>query len=392
MKRELSALSGHPTSKRPNRTSYNPAEEIKRLQSDSTGCNDQSQCPLFSVIPPEIRNDIFRYALAEVETVDDQYDINTCWRRPGYLAPHRTHTDLLRTCKRIYSEAWHLPWAGAEHVFYFAWDGRKPERTVELNDMQDILDAVYLSQGEQDIEHIHIFAQLCNLEDGSNFRSVCDLRAFHPRRLTVTIRHTDFWSWEDDAPMSLSGAWVSYQTELPESVTEFKLDLESIVQRKDSVDFLADNIAEKWHLKRKDGAVLLPEPIERSVMTWTGSSTWQGRRWIGDEVRENELDYYVRTVTFKLNSARLPKGNCPNIDVPDDVANRRRLGPYSIPSGALVNLGVPTTANAETIRRAWFEGREEMDDDDGESENEDYDYDDGGDEDGDTDSGDDESG
>ena len=380
MKREIAALVNDWTTKRMKRN--DPCGAIRALRSDSTGCDDQSQSPLFSVIPPEIRNDIFKYALAEVETEDNQYHPDTCFRRPGYLAPHRTYTDLLRTCKRIYSEAWHLPWAGAEHVFYFAWDGRKPQRTVEVEDVQDKLTVVHDSQGEQEIDHIRIFAQLVYLEDGSRIRDVCNMDNFHPRSVTVTIRHTDFWNWEDDEPMRLAGTWMSWPTELPNSVREFNLDLESIEQRKASVDYLADNIAERWHVKRKDGSVLVPDRAEKSVMRWTGSSTWEGSRWISDEVRHLELDYYVRTVTFRPSAARCDERSLapttinPDIEVPQDIAARTRLNPPNIHVYQLREWGVPLDADAEVIRKIWAGEAEWTDTEDDEGDDRDDDGDD----------------
>lgn len=350
----------------------NPAEELIRLHSTTEGCHSQSQCPLFSIIPPEIRNDIFKYTLSEVESDQDAYDMDTCFRRPGYLAPHRTYTDILRTCKRIYSEAWHLPWAGSEHVFYFAWDSRKPDRTVEVHEAQDMLNTIHASQGDTKIDHVRIFAQLCNLEGGENFAEVCDMDHFHPTKMTVTIRHTDFWNWESDAPMRINGYWAAC-AELPDSVREINLEFESIEQRKASVDFLAEKVARQWRFTRKDARDLVADPDKVSSMRWIGSSTWGDERWIGDEIRPNELDYYVRIITFRLASPTIEKdvvqsSGCPSIQVPSDIAHRTRIEPASVHIHHMAYCNLPQDADADQIRAALVDDYEEYYSEDNDSD------------------------
>jgi hypothetical protein len=80
----------------------------------------QAESPLFSVLPGEVRDKIFDYCLITYEDLSETYDQNTCYRRPGYLARHKTDCNLLLTCQAVYNEAWFRPWANSEHTFWLS--------------------------------------------------------------------------------------------------------------------------------------------------------------------------------------------------------------------------------------------------------------------------------
>ncbi|CAG8900846.1 unnamed protein product [Penicillium egyptiacum] len=100
-----------------------------------TKYNEQTQSNLFSLSPPEIRYDIFTYALTSASDATRPPEQDGYCMRPGYETRHRTYIELLRTCKNVYMEAWFMPFFCLEHVFRMAnWD-RTPGRmiTVEKN-------------------------------------------------------------------------------------------------------------------------------------------------------------------------------------------------------------------------------------------------------------------
>src|SRR5437868_1673596 len=72
-------------------------EDIKPIAFSLESINPQWDCPLFSYIPPEIRSLIFEYALKDYEDKAKVYEDTTCYKRPDYLAPRRSDTELLRT-------------------------------------------------------------------------------------------------------------------------------------------------------------------------------------------------------------------------------------------------------------------------------------------------------
>lgn len=81
--------------------------------------NLQTQSPLFGLLPGEIRNEIFAYALGHEEDEAEAYPKDSYWYRPGFSAPHKTTSALLRTCKLAYIEGKKVFLAESEWAFWF---------------------------------------------------------------------------------------------------------------------------------------------------------------------------------------------------------------------------------------------------------------------------------
>ncbi|RHZ66716.1 uncharacterized protein CDV56_103372 [Aspergillus thermomutatus] len=278
---------------------------------------DQNQSLLFSILPPEIRREIFAFAFAAFEDTNRPYSKDTYWTRPGYDAPHRTYTELLRTCKRVYQEAWFMPFAYAEHSFYLTSQDRAPGQ-LSPTAFQKCLDLIHQTHGKIEAGRIRIFAQLWALEEGHQMKGLFDMTHFYPKSITLTIRYTDFWWWENNFPLYIDARWVD-QICFPESVTRFSMDFESIERRKGEIEYIANEAAEKWFFRRKDGKFLTADKADMSVSRWTGSSILNGQRWLRDEVRPGQLDYHVVTVVWRVSpglaEAPLPTP-CPKIEIP----------------------------------------------------------------------------
>ncbi|KAJ5087053.1 hypothetical protein NUU61_008360 [Penicillium alfredii] len=86
---------------------------------------------------------------------------------------------------------------------------------------------------------------------------------------------------------------------LPSSVTLFEFDIESRVHREDEVDYIARKTADEWHFKRSDGIHLLAGQSDISISRWTGSSVLGNERWVRDETRPGQLDYYLTTIAWR---------------------------------------------------------------------------------------------
>ena len=71
--------------------------------------NRQSQSPLFSIIPEEIRLYIWTYALTAYEDPNRLYPKHLRCNRPGQGGALRIAKELLLTCKAIYLETYELP-------------------------------------------------------------------------------------------------------------------------------------------------------------------------------------------------------------------------------------------------------------------------------------------
>ncbi|KAH6874648.1 hypothetical protein BKA70DRAFT_1350024 [Coprinopsis sp. MPI-PUGE-AT-0042] len=96
----------------------------------STDAYAQSASPLFTVLPPEIRTEIFSLALSSFPDPSNPYSFDSYWYRPGYTAVRLTHVSLLATCKRINDEARDLVWkpgnGNDEESFWWGPNNMRP--------------------------------------------------------------------------------------------------------------------------------------------------------------------------------------------------------------------------------------------------------------------------
>ncbi|KAK5102457.1 hypothetical protein LTR70_000313 [Exophiala xenobiotica] len=315
--------------------------DIHRIESFKIPYNDQHSSSLFSVLPVEVRDAIFMYALSDYEDMTRPYAVETCYRRPEYMAPRKTETALLRTCQAIYCDAWYWPWTQARHTFFLTAGGRKPMKTTETSQMERTLRLIEklhpdVPARSKEVSNIQIFAQLYLLEPGQRLSHILQISHFSPRTVTITLRHTDMWHWEQDAPIHIKSPWVS-KCRFPASVTNVRLQLESIERRKPQVDYVANKIREDWHFTRTDDTHLVCDvqaPLEE--LRWVGSSTWEDLRWIRDEDDREPgvLHYYVATLSFKPANfisdatgyeARKQAAIPPRVDVPPNIAARTQI-------------------------------------------------------------------
>jgi hypothetical protein len=339
-------------------TMANPENNTLDLAPDSV--HEQSQSTLFSVLPGEIRNHIWNYALADYQDETQLYDDATCYKRPDYLAPRKTDTVLLRTCKRIYQEAWFLPWTNAEQTFYLTSSDRRPPRTTTPNDMQKTLIAISKTQTMPIIQHVRVFPQLYALESGQRLQDILNLKFFYPKVITITIRHTDWWFWESDNNLHFDATWVDF-CRFPNSLTELRVAFESLERKKEQIDDVVKQAMEGWVFRRKDDTELSAKDCQPEIMRWSGSATWGHHRWIRDETGPNKLDYYVSTVTWRPTSSIVDdekaadsvhvagRRQFPNLDA---VGYPQLDEPTpSIPISWMRNVDMPLDAPTEDVRR-----------------------------------------
>ena len=154
--------------------------------------NPQSSSPLYSTIPPEIRDEIFQYALAEYTKTDADslYAQSTDYTRPGYTGQRAVSTSLLQTCRLAYLETYHLPWANKEHVF---WHERSPPGAIPHEE------ANYFARFQpwqiKLVKEIHLFTQLFWLE--GKFPYLCKESFMQGiEKVKITIRRGDWW-WNE---------------------------------------------------------------------------------------------------------------------------------------------------------------------------------------------------
>lgn len=285
----------------------------------------QSKSPLFNRIPPEVRTAIYSLALTDYLDPDPakRYEADTLFTRPAYSSPRRTDTSLLRTCRAIYSEAWFLPFVLREQTHWLTREDRAPpeydRHGLNIRNLTSIVQR-YLADSDNsggdgaerlvEIDSVRVFVQMFLLEEATPLVNLITTPGLRFRRLTITIRHQDWWDWESDRPLYIKGQnWIERVCEvLPDTVREVVMELESLERKRHQIDRIAEQMQERWFFRRTDGAILLADApsdgqdIEKTglVTRWSGSSTWQDRRWVRDETEPGRVDYYVRTVPFRL--------------------------------------------------------------------------------------------
>ena len=206
------------------------------IQSLIDNHDPQDGCVLFTKLPAEVRNDIFALTLRQYYKESHRYDTTSYHSRPGYRAPLEVDTALLRTCRKIYLETRLLPIQQYEHVF---WCRRGPGGSIFAGNPKS-----YFATGTfphtllPHVDTIQIFAQLYWLEQ--QFPAECRRLSTLPlpRRLKITVRHSDWWYWESSTPLEMKKEWIEGLRHLHSGLQEFAVELETIERDKDQVSFL----------------------------------------------------------------------------------------------------------------------------------------------------------
>ncbi|RKU40354.1 hypothetical protein DL546_000921 [Coniochaeta pulveracea] len=266
--------------------------------------------PYYALVPPEIRHEIFSYALSDFPdpSANSRYNSQTCYTRPSYFASRKSDLRLLRTCRAVYREAWFLPFTKRTQTFWLCTVGedRAPPghwASAHRRRCGRILSQITAEYGGRrvEIEKLHVFAQMYKIENGE-LCHVLRTPHLHPRSFTLTVRHTDWWWWEHDQGLYFEAKWIpELCLFLSSSVKEIRIQLESLERKKGQVDAIVKHMSEHWYFKRSDNEVLYPDATLQmvEVSRWTGSSTWHGNTWTRDEARPGEVDYYVAEVVFR---------------------------------------------------------------------------------------------
>lgn len=339
----------------------------------------QEKSALFR-IPPEIRQEIFTLALLDFPdpSAESRFDADTCYTRPAYFAPRKSDVRLLRSCRRIFQEAWFLPYILREQVYWLTHADRAPPGYYSWgHKLITMVGQIKRQLGDEtvEIDSLRVFAQMYMLQGGelSRLLGTPDL---HPRCLTLTVRHTDWWYWEMDDPLMFNGMWIQGVCEvLSPSVWEIHIELETLERKKDQLDSIVQQMSEKWYFRRTDGVVLYPDVtlVANEVTRWTGSSTWHGHTWTRDESRPGQLDYYVVDVVFRPQHEIAKNGGQVSVSVLEDakgVYDRHKLALRYQPCRVEGDPGFDGDDD-------WYEGTEsDVEEDEGTAYDEDEDMED----------------
>jgi len=256
--------------------------------------NPQVASPLFTLLPAEIRNLIFYFALEGYPDLNKPYSRHSFWYRPGYTHARKIATELLLTCRRLYLETDLLPVVHNEHIIWGVERSRIPPHTSSY-----LLDnRIKLSQRNA-IQYVHLFTQQFWLEDWKDRWLAYSLSWPDgcPPKLRITIRHTDWWYnlLGENSPLALDpkrkgrarvGEWVGQKEPFEpgswgqrfiymKGLREFQLELETVQSKIQELGIIVDK-APTWKFPLGDGQVLVLDVGLTERYTWTGSKHFKG--------------------------------------------------------------------------------------------------------------------
>ncbi|OCK83006.1 hypothetical protein K432DRAFT_292037 [Lepidopterella palustris CBS 459.81] len=247
-------------------------------------CHAQRQSPLFSVLPPELRNQIFELAVSQYDDLSRPYRENAYWYRPGHHYEPRTDTRLLRTCRLVYYETCVIPMRSATHHVYFEHGISVPNYFFH-----------FARKEQENIYHLHIFTNFRQYELRFIQNLLTGLR-LHWKRITMTVRTTDWLTWDDGG--SARDMEKNLKTLiLPDSCKEFVLEFEAPATRKTERDQRISGAA-TWEFKAQSGAVFTTEASRIAISTWTGSADINGVHW-GVHSPGTTIEYHVSKLTWR---------------------------------------------------------------------------------------------
>ncbi|KAK8098556.1 uncharacterized protein PG998_014042 [Apiospora kogelbergensis] len=237
-------------------------------QIDCSGMNEQPGCVLFCAIPSEIRTLVFEYALAPHDDLNKQYAKDRMYCRPGQLYHPKTDTSLLQTCKRVFQEARLLPVALATHTFWLfggPWRYMKTglKGMTHFQEWQNSMS----KQQRAAVDRVQIFAQQMFLESlGTQSNMGLESLTFAARTLRITLRHTDWWSWESPpassdklgiCPWERGRTW-GWQVCQVKNLKTLEMEFEIDERKKHQLDVILER-AQHWIFPMSDGDGVLKQ-------------------------------------------------------------------------------------------------------------------------------------
>lgn len=285
-------------------------------------CNPQEQSILFNKLPLELRELVWQYATAPSEDTARIYDKGAWYYRPGNTARAKYDTALLLTCRRVWIEANAFPMLQADHCFWFyraAPDGRNHAWRARLTE-----------NNRRNFGTLHMYVQMFVIEPLSSRPTA--LRSyflktpekagdFQPRIMHVTIRHTDWWYWEHDAPLVFKDSWLQAMLDTPDLRSTFllKLELETLDYKVDQLtpilERLSNLVSAEYETHIVDGQPATTRFVlqdRREVSQWSSSSRLDGRTYAPYRGRET-LNYHVVTLTWRLHFPQLRGVHVPTL-------------------------------------------------------------------------------
>lgn len=222
----------------------------------------RTNCPLFALLPTELRTAIFELTLSDYEDPDARYPADAPYARPGYFAPRRCDVSLLRTCRAVYRETWLMPAILYRHTIWRTShrsrglhpppSGHTSKKKMMLAALRNLkrMKAKLNDHKPLQVENLQIFVEMEEL----HFRALSpgflsSSGVLQPRRITITVCYFDWFNWENDERLwCCSKGLHEFCWNLPSSVKEIVMELETAPRKKHELDRIARRMCGLWFL------------------------------------------------------------------------------------------------------------------------------------------------
>jgi hypothetical protein len=260
----------------------------------------QGNSALFSILPPDIRNQVFYLTLLEYDDEATPVPFDSYGYRPGHEYRKKHSLDLLATCKRAYLESYLIPVATTTHITWSVLCYQIPpldrllrayrpfkKMTIE---QRAAVGTVHLYEHQYTLGAAEWERPIINKDQRTS--GVC------PKRLIITVRRYDWVGWETDAPLSMEygSLWRKCFEAFP-FLEEFVIELETLERRQAELNAVAERVR-KWKIGLGNGRVLKTDGIALKTHTWNASA-----KLFPHTEGAASLPCYVVTVTWKVQSS-----------------------------------------------------------------------------------------
>jgi hypothetical protein len=230
------------------------------------------------------------------------------WYRPGFSGPRKSSSALLRTCRLAFTEGQKVFLRELEWAFWF---NRGPQGRSR-NAACEVFFQSLTPQAAQSLQKVRFFTQMYWLEGGENLFCLFSLPQFRPTELTITIRYSDWWNWEYNAPLRMNEDWLRLFKGNP-GLRVLKVEYETLTWKKaEMMRIIERNKSWKLPVRQEGGAFyenqlegyLSAEGTTLKEWKWKGTSKLDGQEW-SHHGTDEKVEYVVVTDTWRFVEGEL---------------------------------------------------------------------------------------
>jgi hypothetical protein len=174
---------------------------------------------------------------------------------------------------------------------------------------------------------IQLFPQMFALEGHAMKRFMLDLSVYlRPKTFVITLRYTDWWYWEQNAPLRIRSDWMK-DIKVPRSMEQLVMEFETRNGKRDELDAIVSKQISTWKFAIENKVVKAPDgelvtSCENEFLVHDGgkpvATTWVGFAKVGganyahhapdlngnpDGLGKDEMLYYVVTMVWRREGA-----------------------------------------------------------------------------------------